>query len=245
MSVIESVLRLFAPPPIAEVPVAFSRLPAYRAEYFPDSGPKPWLDRDDWAERIEGIDADRAELCRDWAEKGYVILPKLFSDSVLDQAWQDYEDAWKQGKIVLPPEPAGEGDTLPGRLLNPHHKLPQFGKVARSGLLLEVLDMMLGRRVKLLQTIASHKGSQQAAHSDSIHMTTYPLGYLAAAWIAFEDIHEDSGPLEYYPGSHKLPYIFSHDLGISVDDMKRDGYTTYRERYEPMVGAQVAVSMVV
>lgn len=66
-------------------------------------------------------------------------------------------------------------------------------------------------------------------------MTTYPLGYLAAAWIAFEDIHADSGPLEFYPGSHRLPYIFSHDLQISVEDMKNEGYATYRARYEPLV----------
>ncbi|MDP6776601.1 MAG: hypothetical protein QGI83_07545 [Candidatus Latescibacteria bacterium] len=26
-------------------------------------------------------------------------------------------------------------------------------------------------------------------------MTTYPLGYLAAAWIAMEDIHPDCGPV--------------------------------------------------
>ena len=50
----------------------------------------------------------------------------------------------------------------------------------------------------------SHKGSQQGAHSDSIHMTTYPIGYLSAAWIAFEDIHPDSGPQLFYPGSHRL-----------------------------------------
>ncbi len=40
------------------------------------------------------------------------------------------------------------------------------------------------REPKPLQTIAAHKGSQQGVHSDSIHMTTYPLGYLSAAWIA-------------------------------------------------------------
>lgn len=99
---------------------------------------------------------------------------------------------------------------------------------------------MLGHPAKLLQTIASHKGSQQAPHSDSIHMTTYPLGYLAAAWIAFEDIGPDCGPLEFYPGSHRLPYVFSHDLGISVEDLKNAGYGSYRERYEPCVQKLIA-----
>lgn len=65
-------------------------------------------------------------------------------------------------------------------------------------------------------------------------MTPCPLGYLAG-WMAFEDIHADAGPLEFYPGSHLLPYVFSHHLGISAEDMQRDGYATYRARYEPLM----------
>ena len=93
----------------------------------------------------------------------------------------------------------------------------------------------MDREPKPLQTIASHKGSQQGVHSDSIHMTTYPIGYLTAAWIAFEDLHPDCGPLVYYPGSHRLPYYFSNDVGISEDDFRRDGYKPYHDKYEPFV----------
>jgi len=71
-------------------------------------------------------------------------------------------------------------------------------------------------------------------------MTTYPLGYLTAAWIAFEDIHPDSGPLEYYPGSHRLPYVFSKDVGITERDFKQNGYTSYQAKYEPYVRELIA-----
>ena len=66
-------------------------------------------------------------------------------------------------------------------------------------------------------------------------MTTYPLGYLAAAWIAFEDIHPDCGPLVFYPGSHKLPYVFSKDVGITEADYQRDGYAPYQAKYEARI----------
>jgi ectoine hydroxylase-related dioxygenase (phytanoyl-CoA dioxygenase family) len=95
------------------------------------------------------------------------------------------------------------------------------------------------REPRPLQTITSHKGSQQALHSDSIHMTTYPLGYLTAAWIAFENIHPESGPLVYYPGSHKLPYVFSKDAGISESDYKANGYAAYQQKYEPYISELV------
>ena len=65
-------------------------------------------------------------------------------------------------------------------------------------------------------------------------MTTYPLGYLTAAWIAFEDIHPDSGPLVYYPGKPLLPYVFSKDVQISESDYARDGYAAIR-KYEPFI----------
>ena len=71
-------------------------------------------------------------------------------------------------------------------------------------------------------------------------MTTYPLGYLSAAWIAFEDIHPDSGPLVYYPGSHKLPYVFSKDVGLGEFDLKREGYGPYHQKYEPYIQDLIA-----
>jgi len=240
MPLVDSILRVLPRRRIADLPLNFSRLPAYRAEYFPDSGPKPWLDRDNWSQQIETLPAEQAALCRHWAETGYVILPKLIPDSLLDGAWQAYEQSVQGGNITLAPEPAADGDPLPGRCLNPHKRVRPFCSVAKRPELMRWLQRLLGHPVKLLQTIASHKGSQQSAHSDSIHMTTYPLGYLAAAWIAFEDIRTDSGPLEFYPGSHRLPYVFSRDLQISVDDMKKDGYTSYRARYEPHVQRLIA-----
>jgi hypothetical protein len=237
---IDSILRALVRQRIAERPIDFSQLPAYRAEYFPDSGPKPWLDRDGWPQQIEDLPVEQAALCRQWAETGYVILPKLIPESLLDTVWQAYEQSIQRGIVTLAPESAADGDRLPGRFLNPHKRVRPFCRVAKHPELLNWLQRLLGHPVKLLQTIASHKGSQQAAHSDSIHMTTYPLGYLAAAWIAFEDIHPDCGPLEFYPGSHRLPYVFSRDLQISVDDMKNEGYTTYRARYEPFVKGLIA-----
>ena len=103
---------------------------------------------------------------------------------------------------------------------------------------LKWVDLLFGRKTVPFQTIMGHAGSEQAAHSDSIHMTTYPLGYLVANWIAFEDITEDSGVLEYYPGSHKLPYLLSADVGIAEYEFKEKGYSVYSERYEPAIRAE-------
>jgi hypothetical protein len=229
----------------ADQPVKISRLRSFRAENFPYSGPYPWLDQPDALEQIalrlerKEITEDEAEICRCWAANGYVILDRLIEDRILDDVWSAYEKAVLGGRIKLPPEPAGETDLYPGRYLNPHKKVGAFCQILKHPDLLKYIRLFMGREPKPLQTIAAHKGSQQGLHSDSIHMTTYPLGYLTAAWIAFEDIHPDCGPLVYYPGSHRLPYVFSKEVGITEEEFRKEGYGPYHARYEPYIRALV------
>ena len=156
---VDSILCALARSRIAEQPVDFFRLPAYRVEHFPDSGPKPWLDRDDWSQQIEALSAEQSALCRQWAETGYVILPKLIPESLLDTAWQAYEEAVQRGVIKLAQAPAGDEDRLPDRFLNPHKRVRAFCRVAKHPELMRWLQRLLGHPAKLLQTIASHKGS--------------------------------------------------------------------------------------
>ncbi|OGX88569.1 phytanoyl-CoA dioxygenase family protein [Hymenobacter glacialis] len=82
---------------------------------------------------------------------------------------------------------------------------------AGEGALRSVVAALLGHETTLFQSINFLTGSQQRTHSDSIHMSTFPLGGMAAAWVALEDITPDNGPLHYYPGSHKLPYYLNAD----------------------------------
>jgi hypothetical protein len=228
--------RLFA-----DEPVKFSKLPTYRAEHFPYAGPYPWLDCDDALDRIDEklqrgeINPYEAEQCRHWASHGYIILRQLIDGRTLDDVWNAYEKAIQVGKIKLQPEPAAANDPYPGRFLNPHKKTGAFCQILKQPDLLRWIRVLMEREPKPLQTIMAHKGSQQGVHSDSIHMTTYPLGYLSAAWIAFEDIHPDSGPLVYYRGSHKLPYVFSKDVGLSVSEFQQHGYASYHAKYEPHI----------
>jgi len=228
--------RLFA-----DQPLRASSLPSFRAEHFPYSGPYPWLDQDNALDNVEArlstseITETEAGLCRYWAANGYVIVNNLIDAGILDGVWAAYEKAIQSGRIKLLPESAGGGDPYPGRFLNPHKKLGALCRILKHPGLLNLLRLLIGREPKPLQTITAHKGSQQGLHSDSIHMTTYPIGYLIAAWVAFEDIHPDSGPLVYYPGSHRLPYVFSKDVGITEEAFQKEGYGPYHAKYEPYI----------
>ncbi len=212
-----------------------------RADKFPDLGERPWLDLPDAEEQIETrlrageISEEGAEQCHFWREHGYITLQAIEAET-LDQVWNAYERAIQHGAINLSAEPAGPDDPYPGRIADPHLRgVPEICRVMRHPVLMHWANLLFGREAAPFQTITSHKGSQQGVHSDSIHMTTHPLGFLVAAWIAFEDIHPDSGPLVYYPGSHQLPYVLSHNLGIEEDAYKTTGYQSYHDLYEPRI----------
>ena len=159
---------------------------------------------------------------------------------MLDGVWAAYERAIADGTIELKPESAGPDDPWPGRFQDVHDKVPAFCRVMRHPTLLHWVSLLMEKEPAPFQTITSHKGSEQREHSDSIHMTTYPIGYLTASWVAFEDIHPDSGPLVYYPGSHRLPYLFSKDVGIGEDDYRTRGFETFYEKYEPRIQEVIA-----
>ncbi len=230
-------------PLLLENPVDPAALSAYRSEAFPPHGPVPWLDRPGAEGAIERaldeglLTESDAALARDFARDGVVVIKGAFTAARLDRSWAAYEQALADGTITVPAEPVDETDRYPGRALNPHWTLPEIDGLLRDEHVRGIVSMLLGVSVRPFQTIIGHKGSQQREHSDSIHMTTYPLGYLVATWTAFEDIHEDSGPLVYYPGSHRLPFLFTRDVGITADDFRVSGYRTYHERYEPAVAA--------
>lgn len=232
-----------------EPPLDIRDIRIFRAENFPESGQGPWLDQPDWRERItqrlrDGeLDAAQAEICRHWAEQGYLILPGMFDADRLDQAWREYEDAIAS-KLVTTMEDYGSSGDHPGRTLTPHLQVAAFDALLRDAKAVNLVSMLLGATALPFQTIAGHNGSQQKAHSDSIHMTTYPEGNLIANWIAFEDIAPDSGPLVYYPGSHLLPYVYSRECKISLEE-GRAGYAAYHEKYESHVQRQIVENSLV
>jgi Phytanoyl-CoA dioxygenase (PhyH) len=226
---------------VAQPEADLANIEVFRVENFPVSPVVPWLDRPDSLEHVDALlrkgslTPQEAVYCRKWAQDGYIVIPGMFSAAQLDGAWADYETAIANGAVSAQPDYGVHADNKsPGRVLNPHFKIEAFRQLLDSPHSQNIVSLLLGAAALPFQTIAGHIGSQQKAHSDSIHMTTYPQGYLVANWIAFEDIADDSGPLEFYPGSHKLPYIYTKDCGIGVEE-GRSGYGAYQAKYEPAV----------
>ena len=224
----------------SDVPIKVRSSTSLRFELMPKFGPTPWLDNKNSQDLVDAkfhnkeINEEQKLIAQKWITDGYTILPKLFSDEQIDNTWLDYEKLITNGEIVTEPEKYG----FPGRYLNPHLHSFQIRELMSDEKLLIHLSFLLGVKTNPFQSIIGHRASEQKTHSDSIHMTTYPSGYMIAAWIAMEDIEEDSGPLIYYPESHKLPYVYSDEAGITLEEVNAnqdDLYKPYRQKYEPLI----------
>lgn len=68
-----------------------------------------------------------------------------------------------------------------------------------------LLATLLQEPPVLCNSLNLGKGSTDEPHIDSLFMTPRTPAALAATWTALEDVHADSGPLTYFPGSHRIP----------------------------------------
>ena len=74
--------------------------------------------------------------------------------------------------------------------------------------------VMYGREPFAFQTLNFAVGSEQPYHSDAVHFHSYPFGFMCGVWIALRDVQPESGPLHYFPGSHRFPYLSADKLGL-------------------------------
>lgn len=201
---------------------------------FPDKESRAWLDKGhsrELAPLKKGFsqfpDTIQHQLLS-WSDNGYLILPQFFDETAIHSILEEIEQLVQTRKL----RPATDN-----KLMFANRISPLIRAITYEKRLTELLSFILGKEVVPFQTINFLQGSNQRAHSDSIHMTTYPLGYLIAVWIALEDIHPDNGPLFYYPGSHRLPYLLNNDFneGGALLTLGKKDYGDYEDRMEALI----------
>ncbi len=185
---------------------------------------KPEQDRPEAPNRSEFFGLSASQLKTQFDERGFVVIPSALLE-MADGINAEIERLLNEEKV---------GFNFTGTKIVFANKESELIKgVTLHEELVDLLGFLLDRPVHPFQTINFMYGSEQAAHSDSIHMSTYPEGNLTAAWIALEDVSEEQGALFYYPGSHKLPYIYNEDLVLSENALLLD--VNPNKKYEQKV----------
>ena len=91
---------------------------------------------------------------------------------------------------------------------------PDVRRIAVNPSILDLLSVLYGRRAFPFQTLNFAVGTQQHFHSDSVHFSSNPDRFMCGVWVALEDVDLDTGPLLYYPGSHKWPIYTNEHIGV-------------------------------
>ena len=95
---------------------------------------------------------------------------------------------------------------------------------------LTLLEGLYERGPLPFQTINFRIGSQQKAHSDALHFNSKPEGFMCGVWVALEDIDAENGPVVFYPGSHKLPFVTMADAGLEASAERYGEYERHIEK---------------
>lgn len=203
--------------------ISFEELKRYS-----DSKDTPWLDNADSKDKLsasvqfKNFTPEIQNQIVNWCDNGYMVWSNFFDEKTIDAINNEVAKLTTSSEI--------DTDYTNKKFRDTHKHSLLIKEAISDNRIIDTLSFVFGKKVIPFQTMNFIWGSEQKTHSDTIHMSTHPLGYLAAIWIALEDISIDCGPLHYYPGSQKLPYVMSEDFNHSNNSLIID--EEYYHNYE-------------
>lgn len=182
----------------------------------------PWVESPFFYDilKTKNLTPREEKIAVDYHEQGYVIIPGLLPQQLIDQVRDDAEKKAFNNDFPL------ETYRDERRVQDFWQKSEATKELACYPDLLKLLRLLYDKEPVPFQTLNFKVGSQQRAHSDTIHFSSLPARYMCGIWVALEDVTDENGPLFYYPGSHKLTeYNFSHIR----NDAHKPSYDNYKE----------------
>jgi hypothetical protein len=192
----------------------------------------PWVESPFFEEilKTKELTHDEIQLVREYNRCGYVVLPGFISEDLINSTLHDAEIKGfnPDFKIKTQRDETRVQDLW--KVSEPAKRLAIYKP------LLDKLQLLYDREPVPFQTLNFKVGTQQRAHSDTIHFSSLPARFMCGAWVALEDITEENGPVFYYPGSHRLPeYNFAHIR----NEVSTPSYANYKE-YEDFIDKVMA-----
>jgi ectoine hydroxylase-related dioxygenase (phytanoyl-CoA dioxygenase family) len=191
---------------------------------------RPWHERDDWESEAtrRGLDARERALVDAYRRDGFVVVE---DERILDGL--DVEAIWTR----LAGQFAADGA---GRVQDAWTSDATVRAIAAHPAVLQTLRMLYGRAPVPFQTLNFLSGTEQRTHSDTIHFSSMPSGFMCGVWMALEDITLRQGPLHYFRGSQRLPEFDYEDFGVPAvvgepnwaNPSTRASYALYEEHID-------------
>lgn len=130
-------------------------------------------------------------LRNSWEQDGYVVLEKFLPDDLV-------EAYCRKRKLVGP-----GGWESPTPYLN----VPELKDICLFPGLMAVLSTLIGKEMGLHLNLTGWVSTERDLHQDAYLNPVHVGDDYAAVWMALDDIHPDSGPFQFVPGSHLWPML--------------------------------------
>jgi SAM-dependent methyltransferase len=127
-----------------------------------------------------------------WRENGYLIVPGLIPDEVIDR----YCEVRRTVSHAM-------GWANP----TPYLDVPEIRDLCLYPALSDKLEHLIGEPVGLHLTLTGWVSTERDWHQDDYLNPPEVNGHYIAAWTALDRIQPDAGPFEFVPGSHRWPII--------------------------------------
>lgn len=181
----------------------------------------PWVESpffDDLLARKD-LTPQQREQVRHYSKEGFLVLKNVVSHDLIDRTIAEIQHEY----------PAKVGEH-PNRHQDLWKKYGGVKEIASQPAIFDVLRLLYDREPIPFQTLDFKFGTQQRAHSDTIHFSSVPARFMCGVWVAMEATNANNGPLFYYPGSHRQEEFNYFDLGLEA----RAEYAEYPE-YEDFI----------
>lgn len=105
----------------------------------------------------------------------------------------------------------------------PYLHVPSMKNLALHRPLTQAIQPLIGwHEPGLHLCLTGFQSTERQFHQDAYLNPEFVKDHYIAAWIALDDIHEDSGVFQYAPGSHKAPVIQREKVWSSMKHLGQD-----------------------
>lgn len=202
-----------------------------------DSTNWPWCESPFFYDllKTQNLSKEMESLAIQFHEDGYVILDLNLSDELLNELKNEIDQINNSDETKT--QESGYHYSKGKRIFEGWKQSKLLRSLSLNEKILNFLTILYQRKPLPFQTITFNYGSNQPLHSDVLHFHSMPHRWLAAAWVALEDMDENNGSLVYVPGSHKLPIFDFYDLKIKAPEYGKqfDSYAEYEEFVRQLV----------
>lgn len=154
----------------------------------------------------------------DWNEDGVVVLKAFMPEELMiayEECWIENNGSGSRVNFTMT-RPMGWDYCTPYR-----DHLPVLDILSYDSLHSE-MRALIGEPVGVHLNLTGWNTTTRAWHQDSYLNPPNVGDYYIAAWIALDEIHPDSGPFQYVPGSHKWPQVTRDKILSALRPDQRD-----------------------